>query len=79
MNNDWLINQILKKGGGNSEQIKNAVKSGDAQQLMSSLSEEDSKKLQGILSDKQATEKLLSSPEAQSLYKILFGDGKKNG
>ncbi len=45
--------------------------------LMNRLSEADKKKLKSILSDKAACEKLLKSPEAQSLMRQF--EGKRNG
>lgn len=44
-----------------------------AQELMKKLSPEDRKKLDSILSDKAATQKILSTPEAQKLLKDLLG------
>lgn len=49
-----------------------------AEKLVSRLSPEQKKKLNSILSDKQATEKLLSSPQAQAIIKSLSGKKKKN-
>ena len=39
--------------------------------LMSSLSPEDNKRIESLLSDKEACEKVLQSPEAQSLIRKL--------
>ncbi len=45
--------------------------------LMSSLSPEDKKRIDALLSDKEACEKVLQSPEAQSLIRKL--GRKKDG
>ncbi len=45
--------------------------------LMSSLSPEDKKRIDSLLSDKEACEKVLQSPEAQSLIRKL--GRKKDG
>ncbi len=60
-------------------EILRAAQSGkNAQDILKSLGADDRAAVEKLLSDKQATERLLSSPEAQALYKALFG-GKKNG
>lgn len=41
--------------------------------LMNQLSEEDRKKLGSVLADKSATEKILSTPQAQQLLQKLMG------
>lgn len=43
-----------------------------AQELMKKLNPEERKKLDGLLSDKTATQKLLSTPEAQKLLQELM-------
>ncbi len=48
------------------------------EKFVSKLTPEQQKKLNSILSDKQATEKLLSSPQAQAIMKSLSGKKKKN-
>jgi len=44
--------------------------------LFQSLSSEQRKKVESILSDKEQTEKLLNSPQAQALLKKLTGENK---
>lgn len=44
-----------------------------AEELMKKLSPEERKKLDGILSDKEAAQKILSTPQAQKLLKELLG------
>ena len=46
-----------------------------AEELMKKLNPEDRKKLESILSDKDATQKVLSTPQAQKLLKDLM-EGK---
>lgn len=43
------------------------------EQLRSQLSPEDEQSLQKILADKDAQQKLLSTPQARELMKRLFG------
>ncbi len=42
--------------------------------LFNSLSEEQQKKVESILADKNQTEKLLNTPQAQALLKKLMGE-----
>lgn len=74
---DKLMNE-LKKKGINADSLKNAAAKNDAEQIINSLKPEDAKRLNDILKDKAATEKLLSSPQAQALLKMFMG-GKKDG
>ena len=71
-----LINE-LKKSGINPDSLKNAAAKNDAQQIINSLGAEDAKRLNDLLKDNEATEKLLSSPQAQALLKMFMGG--KNG
>lgn len=71
-----LINE-LKKSGIDADKLKNAAKKNDAEQIINSLRPEEAKRLNDLLKDRAATEKLLSSPQAQALLKMLMGG--KNG
>lgn len=42
--------------------------------LMQSLSPEQRKKVESILADREQTEKLLNTPQAQALFKKLTGE-----
>lgn len=52
----------------NSEEQKQMINS-----LLSMLSDQDKMKLESILADKAATEKILSTPEAQQLMRKIKG------
>ena len=71
-----LINE-LKKSGIDADKLKNAAKKNDAEQIINSLRPEEAKRLNDLLKDRAATEKLLSSPQAQALLKMFMGG--KNG
>lgn len=71
-----LINE-LKKSGIDADKLKNAAVKNDAEQIINSLRPEEAKRLNDLLKDRAATEKLLSSPQAQALLKMLMGG--KNG
>lgn len=54
-------------------ELKNAVNNGKVDDFIDKkLSSEASAKLKSILSDKQATEKLLNTPQAKELMKKLM-------
>ncbi len=42
--------------------------------MFNNLSKEQQKKVQSILADKNQTEKILQSPQAQAILKKLMGD-----
>ncbi len=44
--------------------------------LFSGLSPEQQKQVMSILSDKEQTQKILDTPQAQKLMKKLMGEGK---
>ncbi len=50
----------------------------DKDALMKSLSNEDKQKIKDIMSDKESLAKILKSPEAQAIMKMLKR-GDKNG
>ena len=73
------LDNILKNSGGalSREALEKAQKTGDASSLIDSLSSKDKQKLNQLLSDKNELEKVLKSPQAQMLLKLLSGG--KNG
>lgn len=51
------------------------VSPAQVQQLLNSLSPADKQRIEAVLQNKEATQKLLSTPQAQALMK-KFGGGK---
>ena len=78
--NHNIYKNIANSSGGklNAESIKQAAQSGNTDALIKNLSDSDKQKLNAILKDKDALEKLLKSPQAAALIKML-SKGKKNG
>jgi len=64
---DGLINMASGKIGAEPEALRRAAESGEIDKLLSKLSKKDSEKLQAVLMDKDAAEKLLSTPQARQL------------
>lgn len=70
------INRFLNEKGISIEKIKNSK---NPQEIFSKLKPSDAKKIGDLLKNKEATEKLLESPEVKALMEQLFKDGKGNG
>lgn len=69
-----LLKSVSSKLGKSPEELKNASQSGNMENLLNNLNPNDAQKIQKILSDKNAANKILSTPQAQSLIKQLLGD-----
>lgn len=78
-NNDIFKNIANSSGGKlNADAVKQAAKSGNTDALIKNLSDSDKQKLHSVLNDKEALEKLLKSPQAAAIMKML-SKGKQNG
>ncbi len=73
-NVDNFLNSVSKHLGKNPEELKSAAQNGNLNNLLGNLNPNDSQKIQKVLSDKDAANKLLSSPQAQKLIKKLLGE-----
>lgn len=78
--NNKDMNQLLRKAqektGVDISQMKQAAQNGNLDDFINkNLSSDASKKLKDVLSDKEATQKLLSTPQAKELMKKLM-EGK---
>lgn len=69
-----LLNTVSNRLGKSPEELQKATQSGDISSILSNLNSKDAEKIQNVLSDKDAANKLLSSPQAQSLIKKMLGD-----
>jgi len=72
-NLDALLSMASKKLGGSPDELKKNLQSGDISQLTKGMSAEDSASFKKALSDKNLLNKVMSSPEAQSIMKKLSG------
>lgn len=72
-----LLNSVSEKLGKSPEELKKATQSGNIENLLGGLNQNDAQKIQKVLSDKNIANKLLASPQAQSLIKKLLGDNTK--
>ena len=69
-----LLKSVSDKLGKSPEELKKASETGNIENLLGNLWPNDAQKIQKILSDKNAANKILSTPQAQSLIKKLLGD-----
>lgn len=69
-----LLSTVSSRLGKTPEELQTATQSGDIANILSNLNEKDAAKIQNVLSDKDAANKLLSSPQAQNLIKKMLGD-----
>ncbi len=77
MNNNDMnrIMQNAKKNGIDVNKMKEAADSGNLDDFINkNLSADATKQLKSVLSNKEAAEKLLSTPQAKELMKKLMGD-----
>lgn len=66
------MDSAMKKANINIDELKKATQNGNAEEYLSKkLPKDASEKIKKILSDKQATEKLLSTPQAKKLFEQL--------
>ena len=80
INDNKDLNDLIKTAsnsfGKDPEKIKAEAEKNGLSKLLNNLTPEQTKKIQSLLSDKEATSKLLSTPQAQQLLK-KFTKGDK--
>ncbi len=69
-----LINSLSKRLGENPDKLKANAQQGDISKILNKMDSNQAQKIQEILNDREATEKLLKTPQAQALLKKLMGD-----
>ena len=68
-----LLQTVSQKLGVPPEQLRRDLQTGKFDTALRSMSPDDSAKLQQALKNPQMVEKLMSTPQAQALYKKLTG------
>jgi len=71
------IDAVSGQLGSDGQKLKDAVNSGSMDQLLKNLKPGDAQKLQQILSNKEETERMLKSPQAQMLMKLFLKNPPK--
>lgn len=69
-----LLQSVANQLGKGPEELKQASQKGDIENLLGNLNPSDAQKIKKILSDKNMANKILSTPQAQSLIKKLLGE-----
>ena len=73
-NMEKYLHEVAKQTGADPTQMRDSLEKGDVAGVLKGLKPEDAKKLQSVLSDKETTNRILSSPQAQELMKKLGGN-----
>ena len=71
------IDAVSGELGSDGQKLKDAVNAGSMDQLLKNLKPGDAQKLQQILSNKEETERMLKSPQAQMLMKLFLKNPPK--
>lgn len=69
-----ILNSLAQKLGENPNEIKKNAQKGEVGSLLNKMDGKQASKVQEILNDKEKTEQLLNTPQAQALIKKLMGD-----
>ena len=69
-----LLGEVSKKYGISKEQLESAAQSGNIENLLKNTKPNQSKQIESVLSDPEKAKKLLQSPQAQALMKLLSGE-----
>ena len=70
-NKDGLLGQLSERLGLSERQLKSAAQSGDVDAMLKNAEGADAGRVREILGDPEKTKRLLNSPQAQALIKIL--------
>ena len=76
-NRDELFRQLSEKLGTSSERLRSAADTGDLSGVLNSSGNPNAARVKQVLDDPEHTKKLLQSPEAQRLMKLLNGETEK--
>lgn len=69
-----IINSLSQRLGESPDKIKVNAQKGDIGKILNKMDSKQASKVQSILNDKEQTEKILKTPQAQALLKKLMGD-----
>ncbi len=69
-----ILNSLSQRLGESPEKLKQNMQNGDMSKVLNNMNPKQANKINEILNDKEKTEKLLKTPQAQALLKKLMGD-----
>lgn len=68
-----LLKLAAQRLGSTPQALKEAAQNGDLSQVMGHAGQEESAAMQQAMSDPEAAKKLLATPQAQAIIKMLQG------
>lgn len=69
-----ILNSLSQRLGESPDKLKANMQNGDMSKVFNNMDRKQAERVQSILNDREKTEKLLSTPQAQALLKKLMGD-----
>lgn len=69
-----LLDVVSKKIGVSPDKLKGELESGKFDSALSAMSKSDAAKFQQAVNNPKLVEKLMSTPQAQAIYKKLSGE-----
>ncbi len=69
-----LMSELSNRLGISKGDIESAAKSGNIEGMLKNADSKQAKQLEDVLSDPEKAKKLLNSPQAQALMKLLGGE-----
>lgn len=71
---DGLIQAVSKKIGVSPDKLKKELEAGKFDSAISAMNKNDAAKFQQAVNNPKLIEKMMSTPQAQALYKKLSGE-----
>ncbi|MCD8026515.1 MAG: hypothetical protein LUF33_06225 [Clostridiales bacterium] len=69
-----LLGELSRRLGVDESQLESAAKQGNLNDVLKNTDEKQAQALESVLGDPEKTKRILSSPQAQALLKLLGGD-----
>lgn len=73
-NADKMLEELSLRLGVSQQAIKEAAQSGNVNDLLKNADSESSEQIKSVLNDPQKAQKILNSPQAQAIIKMLNGE-----
>lgn len=69
-----MLEELSLRLGVSQQAIKEAAQSGNVNDLLKNADSESSEQIKSVLNDPQKAQKILNSPQAQAIIKMLNGE-----
>ncbi|MCH5297844.1 MAG: hypothetical protein J1E85_09260 [Ruminococcus sp.] len=73
-NANKMLDELSRRLGVSQQTIKEAAESGNVNDLLKNTNSESSEQIRSVLNDPQKAQKILNSPQAQAIIKMLNGE-----